>query len=84
VVQNKNLFTAVKIMAIGVTWLLTCEGVAKLTVGVGNSNLLSSPVKIEGETGFVSFLGAFAKLRKATLAFVMSVPSARMEQLGSN
>jgi hypothetical protein len=42
-------------MAIGVTWLQTCEGVAKSTVGVGNSNLLSSPVKIEGETMFVSF-----------------------------
>jgi hypothetical protein len=30
-------------------------------------------------------LGAFAKLRKATISFVMSVrPSARMEQLGSH
>jgi hypothetical protein len=36
----------------------------------------------------VSFLGAFAKLRKATISFVMSdclpvCPSVRMEQLGS-
>jgi len=31
------------------------------------------------------FLGAFAKLRKATNSFVMSVrPSVRMEQLGSH
>jgi hypothetical protein len=31
------------------------------------------------------FLGAFAKLRKATISFVMSVcPSARMEPLGSH
>jgi hypothetical protein len=31
-----------------------------------------------------SFLGAFAKLRKATINFVMSArPSARMEQLSS-
>ena len=31
------------------------------------------------------FLGAFAKLRKATVSFVMSFcPSARMEQLGSH
>jgi hypothetical protein len=30
------------------------------------------------------FLGAFAKLRKATVSFIMPVhPSARMEQLGS-
>jgi len=30
------------------------------------------------------FLGAFAKLRKATISFVMSVcPSVRKEQLGS-
>lgn len=54
-VHKKNLFTTVKIMAFGVTWLLTCEGVVKSTVDVGNSNLLSSPAKIEGETGFVSF-----------------------------
>ena len=33
----------------------------------------------------VSFLGAFSKLRKATIDFVMSVrPSARMEQLDSH
>ena len=32
----------------------------------------------------VSFLGAFAKLRKATISFVMSVRlSVRTEQLGS-
>ena len=32
-----------------------------------------------------SLLGAFAKLRKATISFVLSVcPSVRMEQLGSN
>jgi hypothetical protein len=30
------------------------------------------------------FLGAFAKLHKATINFVMSVPSFRMEQLGSH
>jgi hypothetical protein len=31
------------------------------------------------------FLGAFAKLRKVTISFVMSVrPSARMEHLGSH
>jgi hypothetical protein len=31
----------------------------------------------------ILFLGAFAKLRKATISFVMSVrPSVRMEQLG--
>ena len=33
----------------------------------------------------VTFLGAFAKLRKATISFVISVPpSVRMEQLGSH
>ena len=33
----------------------------------------------------VTFLGAFAKLRKATISFVMSVrPSVRLEQLGSH
>jgi hypothetical protein len=32
-----------------------------------------------------SFLSAFAKFRKATIGFVMSVrPSVRMEQLGSH
>jgi hypothetical protein len=32
-----------------------------------------------------SILGAFAKLRKATISFVLSVrPSVRMEQLGSH
>jgi hypothetical protein len=32
-----------------------------------------------------TILGAFAKLRKATFSFVMSVrPSVRVEQLGSN
>jgi len=32
-----------------------------------------------------TFLGAFAKLRKATINFVSSVrPSVRMEQLGSH
>ena len=32
----------------------------------------------------LAVLGAFAKLRKATISFVMSVrPSVRMEQLGS-
>jgi hypothetical protein len=35
--------------------------------------------------GGALFLGAFAKLRKVTIIFVMSVcPSVRMEQLGSN
>ena len=33
----------------------------------------------------VVFLGAFVKLRKATISFVMSVrPSVRLEQLGSH
>jgi hypothetical protein len=32
----------------------------------------------------VQFVGAFAKLRKVTISFLMSVcPSVRMEQLGS-
>jgi hypothetical protein len=37
-------------------------------------------------TGFVvHLLGAFAKFRKATISFIMSVrPSAHMEQLGSH
>ena len=81
------MFTAIKIIAIGVTWLITCEGKGvgtKSIVGVGNSNLLNSQVKIEGETGFVSYLDAFTKLRKATLAFITSVQSARMEQLSSH
>ena len=71
-------------MAIGVTWLITCAGGAKSPVGVGNSNLLNSQVEIEGETGFVSYLDVFTKLRKATLAFVISVPSACMENLNSH
>ena len=34
---------------------------------------------------YIPFLGAFAKLRKVTSSFVMSVrPSVRMEQLGPN
>jgi len=34
---------------------------------------------------FGKFLGAFVKLRKATISFVMSVrPSNRMEQFGSH
>jgi hypothetical protein len=38
-----------------------------------------------GVQKYKSFLGAFAKLRKATNSFVMSVhPSVRMEQLGSH
>jgi hypothetical protein len=33
---------------------------------------------------YIPFLGAFPKLRKVTISFVMSVrPSVRMEQLGS-
>jgi hypothetical protein len=33
----------------------------------------------------VAFLGAFAKLQKATISFVMSVcPSVRMQQFGSH
>jgi len=45
VIQKKNVFTAVKIMAIGVTWLMSCEGEgggggAKSTVGI------RSPVKL--------------------------------------
>jgi hypothetical protein len=49
---------------------------------------LFSKTKKEGSTVVkllqtFSFLGAFAKFRKATIIFVMSVsPSARMEQLG--
>jgi len=35
--------------------------------------------------GLCPFLGVFAKLRKATISFVMSVrPSVCMEQLGSH
>ena len=80
------MFTAIKIMAIGVVWLITCVGGggAKSFVGVGNSDLPNSQVEIGGETGFVSYLDAFTKLPKATLAFVVSAPSAHMEQLSSN
>ena len=73
-------------MAIGVTWLTKCGrgGGSKSLVGVGNSDLLNSQVEIEGEPGLVSYLDAFTKLRKVTLAFVISAPSARMEQLSSH
>jgi hypothetical protein len=45
--------------------------------------------KDTGNLSSLSFLGAFAKLRKATIRFVMSVrpfvyPSVSMEQLGSH
>jgi len=45
-----------------------------------------SPCAIEfNGTGDRPFLGAFAKLRKATVSFLMTVsPSVHMEQLGSH
>ena len=49
--KKKKVFTAIKIMAIGVTWLIKCkggEGGAKSSVGVGNSNLLNCQVKDRG------------------------------------
>ena len=49
-------------------------------------NNLKGKVCIENGTLFwiLSFLGAFAKLRKATVVFVVSVcPSVCMEQIGS-
>ena len=48
--------------------------------GVSEQTAIISLYRIDG-----SFLGAFAKLRKTTISFVMSVrPSYRMEQLGSH
>ena len=42
------------------------------------------PFEIKINSQNVPFLGAFAKLRKATISFIMSVRlSVRMEQLGS-
>ena len=42
-------------------------------------------VFLKSKKFFEQVLGAFAKLRKATISFVMSVrPSARIEQLGSH
>jgi hypothetical protein len=41
--------------------------------------------RVKFSWSFPLFLGAFAKLRKATIRFVMSVrPSVLMEQLGSH
>jgi hypothetical protein len=45
--------------------------------------ILSSAISVLQNCDLLSFLGAFEKLRKATISFVMSVcPSVRTEQLG--
>jgi hypothetical protein len=75
------VFTAIKIMAIGVTWLISCEGGrgGEIDSGCWELSVNNSQVKAEGETGFVSYLDAFTKLRKAIQAFIMPVSSARIE-----
>jgi len=53
--------------------MVLCYGESKLIFG--------GPMSLEVTCESYIFLGAFAKLQKATISFVMSV---RMEQLGSH
>jgi hypothetical protein len=48
-------------------------------------SIISAIFTVNNEAISVTVLGAFVKLRKATISLVMSVrPSGRMEQLGSH
>ena len=57
-------------------------------LGMSGAIPLLPPTRLHGvDRGKFAFLGAFAKLRRATISFFMSalsVPSVRMEQFGSH
>ena len=80
-VKGKNGETKIDQDGINLEWLVACCWRRDLR----SSGMLRIAAEdwYVAEEGKVCFLGTFAKLRNATINFVMSVrPSVRMEQLG--